>query len=214
MGGVIISMLASFAVFLLPIGQYGGILSFNRTLQMFPFFYVGQMCKNNNLSVPYGIKTKFKLMLGFLTGIAVILLAIYSCRPLHVLEFWRDNVWYISGISGIPVVRLLLFRLLLIVCAGTISIFVVENIRLPNRLSELGSSTLVIFVIQGWLAHFIPTLVPNNIFIELGVASIIIALSIVIIKTIDSRYITNPVTILLEKVVKHVNKYNNGKNRG
>lgn len=199
MGGVFLTVTTSILVFLLPLGSYGRLFSFNRTIQMFPFFYGGYLCRSNGINVPFGLKKKVSALLLILSGIFIALMIVFSSRTLHVLEFYNVDVWSISNNCNLPVGSLLVIRALLMIGAVVISFVIIEKVKMSDRLSILGRSTLVIYVIQGILAHIIPSLAPANLNIELIIALGILLLSVFLIKTFDCRYITNPISTLLDK---------------
>ena len=200
MGGVFLTVSASILVFLLPLGNYGRLLSFNRTIQMLPFFYGGYLCRNKGINLPLELKKKkISMMLLILSGLIMALLIVFSSRTLHVLEFYNVDVWSISNNCNLPVGSLLGMRALLMIGAAVISFVIIDMVKMSDRLSTLGCSTLVIYVIQGILAHILPLLSPANFYIELVIAFGILLISIFLIRTVDCRYITNPISTLLDK---------------
>lgn len=195
---MIISVLISTAVFALPCGIYGRLLSFNRTIQMFPFFYGGYLLKNKGVALPYGIKKSIDISASVFVGLLIVFLWFHTSRLLHEIEFYNTDAWMISNKWGVSVAELLGRRVFLMLCAVVISLVIIENLRMPVRLSTLGESTMVIYVIQGIFAHLIPSIAPSNLYIELGIAFFIVLVSIVLIKHVDCRYITNPITTCIE----------------
>lgn len=197
MGGVILSILISVVVFAMPLGVFGRAFSFNRTFQMFPFFYGGYLCRINNIKLRLESKMKYSTLYLLLTAIITIFLIYFSSRTLHVLEFYNADVWSIGKNSGLTIGILIGIRLFLMLCAIIISFVIIDRFRIPSSFSRLGSATLVIYVIQGVFAHIIPLIAPRNLYAELGITFLIISISILLIKTIDCRYITNPLSTLL-----------------
>lgn len=198
-GGVIFTFTMSILVFLLPLGSYGRLFSFNRTIQMFPFFYGGYLCRSNGINLPLELKKKISTMLLILSGLIMALLIVFSSRTLHVLEFYNVDVWSISNNCNLPVGSLLGMRALLMIGTAVMSFVIIDMVKMSDRLSTLGRSTLVIYVIQGILAHILPLLFPANFYIELVMAFGILLISIFLIRTVDCRYITNPISTLLDK---------------
>lgn len=198
-GGVFLTVSASILVFLLPLGSYGRLFSFNRTIQMFPFFYGGYLCRSKGINVPFKLKKIISTLLLILSVVIMALLIVFSSRTLHVLEFYNVDVWSISNNCNLPVGSLLCIRALLMIGAVVISFVIIEKVKMSNGLSTLGRSTLVIYVIQGVLAHILPSLAPANFYIELVIAFGILLISFFLIRTIDCRYITNPISKLLDK---------------
>lgn len=198
-GGVlIISVIISITVFAFPFGNYGRLLSFNRTIQMFPFFYGGYLLKNKGVVLPYGIKKSINIIALLLVGLLFVFLLLHTSRLLHELEFYNTDAWTISNNWGTSVMELLGYRVFLMLCAVVISMLIIENFKIPVKISLLGESTMVIYVIQGIFAHLIPSIAPSNLYIELGIAFFIVLVSIVLIKHVDCRYITNPITTCIE----------------
>lgn len=197
-GGVFLTVSASILVFLLPLGNYGRMLSFNRTIQMLPFFCGGYICRSKGIKLPYGIKKIISNSLMILSAIVLVLLMYYSSRTLHVLEFYNVDVWSISNNSNLPVVSLVGVRFLLMISTIVVSFLIIEKVKLSESISFLGRSTLVIYVLQGIFAHIVPSLAPANLYIELVIGLGILLLSILLIKTIDCRYITNPISTLFD----------------
>ena len=196
-GGVFLSILISMAVFIMPLGAYGRLFSFNRTFQMFPFFYGGYLCRINSIKLPLESKMRKSILLLFLVGVITVMLIYFSSRILHTLEFYNLDVWSIGKDSALSIGQLIGIRLILMFCAIIVSFVIIENFRIPNSLSYFGSATLVVYVIQGVFAHIVPLIAPQNMFIELGVAFLIISISVLLIKKIDCRYITNPLSTII-----------------
>lgn len=197
MGGVFLSILISMVVFAIPLGIYGSIFSFNRTFQMFPFFFGGYLCRINSIKLPLESKMKNSTLFLLLAAIIIALLLYFSSRTLHTLEFYNMDVWLISKESALSTGLLIGIRLILMFCAIIISFVIIENFRISNSLSYFGSATLVVYVIQGVFAHIVPLIAPQNMFIELGVAFLIISISVLLIKKIDCRCITNPLSTII-----------------
>ena len=166
---------------------------------MFPFFYGGYLCQIKGLKLPYEIKKKTSTLLLILSGIIMGLLIYYSSRTLHVLEYYNVDVWSISKNCDLSVLSLLVFRCLLFISSVIVSFVIIEKVKMSERISFWGRYTLVIYVLQGILAHIIPSLAPANLYIELVIGLGILLLSVVLIKTIDCRYITNPISSLTDK---------------
>lgn len=195
MGGVFLSILISMVVFAMPLGIYGRVFSFNRTFQMFPFFYGGYLCRINSIKLPQESKMKNSTLFLLLAAIIALLLY-FSSRILHELEFYNTDVWSIGKNGGLSIGILIGIRIFLMLCAVIISFVIIDRFRIPSSLSRLGSATLVIYVIQGVFAHIAPLIAPRNLYIELGIAFLIVSISILLIKNIDCRYITNPMSTL------------------
>ena len=167
---------------------------------MLPYFYGGYLCPSKGLSLPCGIKKKASALLLILSFFIMVLLVHYSSRTLHVLEFYNVDVWSIGNNSNLSIVSLLGVRCLLMISTIVVSYAIIEKVKLSERLSVLGKSTLVIYVVQGILAHIIPSLTPANLSIELAIGVGILLLSFFLIKTIDCKYITNPISTLFDKI--------------
>ena len=164
---------------------------------MFPFFFGGYLCRINSIKLPLESKMKNSTLFLLLAAIIIALLLYFSSRTLHTLEFYNMDVWLISKESALSTGLLIGIRLILMFCAIIISFVIIENFRISNSLSYFGSATLVVYVIQGVFAHIVPLIAPQNMFIELGVAFLIISISVLLIKKIDCRCITNPLSTII-----------------
>lgn len=194
--GEFLSILISMVVFSMPLGIYGRVFSFNRTFQMFPFFYGGYLCRINSIKIPLESKMKNSTSYLLLAAIITMFLIYFSSRTLHVLEFYNVDAWSISKDSCISIDVLIGMRIVLMLSVVIFFIAIIEKFKIPDYLSRLGSATLVIYVIQGIFAHILPSIAPQNICVELGIAILIISISVLLIKSIDCRYLTNPISTI------------------
>lgn len=187
-------------VFMIPLGVYGRLLSFNRTMQMFPFFYIGHLCRTKDIKLPFHLSRNQRLCLVSLACVIIAFLIAISSRTLHVLEFYNVDVWEISHNNGRPVGALIGLRSLLLIGACVLSVVIMDGLRISERMSRLGNATLLVYVVQGILAHILPSVLPKNTYLELGVAFVIVGMSICLIKNIDWHYITNPVSTVIKNI--------------
>lgn len=210
-GGVFLSILVSFFVFLLPLGDYGRLFSFNRTIQFFPFFYTGYLLKQRGIVFPFIMSKLWRNVLLVVSGVSVLILLFLPffstafTAAINNIEFYNIDVWLLNGGHGFIVLSLLIFgRVLLIPVSIVLSSLILSQIRFSNRFAQFGSSTLVVYVVQGVLAHIGSHMLPDNLFIELLLAIFILCFSIVLIKKTDTRYITNPLSSIIKNRFKYI----------
>lgn len=173
---------------------------------MFPFFYLGHVCRTKNINLPLKLSEKQRLGLVLFTGTIIALLVVFSSRTLHVLEFYNVDVWELSRNGGRSVGVLLGLRCLLIVGACVLSMVVMDWVKISEKIAALGNATLLIYVLQGVFAHILPSVMLQSLYIELGIAFVIVGISICLIKTIDWHYITNPVSTVIKNIKSNKNE--------
>lgn len=198
--GVILTVLLSMLAFLMPLGVYGRLLSFNRTIQMFPFFYVGHLCRVKDINLPFKLSRNQRLCFVSLAGVIITLLIAISSRTLHVLEFYNVDVWVISHNNGRSVAALLGLRCFLLISACVLSMVVLDVFKIHERIACLGNATLLVYVMQGVFAHILPTVLPKSLYLEIGIAFVIVGISMFLIKPFDWHYITNPVSTVIKNI--------------
>lgn len=204
--GITFSILIALISYIIPISK--GSFIFHKTLEMFPFFFFGYLCKLKNINLPLVIRKKTKYFFILLTIVIFIFIILYP-HPVYKLFLYNTDVWTIANshcngkifICCNPL-GLCTLRFIIMICSSIISYTIIHTIILPEKISILGRYTLVIYTFQGIFAHLIPDYLPKNLGIELGVATAILALSILLIKKINYRYVTNPISTIYKRIKK------------
>lgn len=180
------------------IRRYGGILSIMRICQFLPFFLLGYILKETKSFFRYPKEWNW-LVLLFLGG-AFVVVILSSCRFQHEVFFQRDGLFDLVRDSGMSVLRVLLFRYLMIACSVLISLSILllsfRSVHLP-RLSRYGKSTLFIYFGQ---TCFYPLV--NKYCIGLFpqlIASVVAVLLLTFLSQKKiSKVLLNPVTCLVK----------------
>lgn len=195
---IISSLALSAAVFLLPLRQYGNLFSFTRTLMFLPFFIFGYILHQNNKALICTIRPIYKWGLMGLSMIAFIACCLFSSSILHVLEFNNANVWYMSELYDANVSDLLLLKTIVFVGSIISSFFILQFVRLPLCLCKYGAKTLAFYVIQGIFAHILGAYLQPNFINAILLGIVILIISALLLKCVDAKYITNPITSLIK----------------
>lgn len=194
---LIISIIASFFVFLLPLRQYGNLFSFQRTFMFLPYFIFGYLLKKQGRPLIPRLSIKMRLLIGFGSIVSIVLCLIYSGRLLHVLEFNNANIWFISNLYEKEPLNLLLLKLSISIGSIITTVGVLIFVRFPKSISMLGSKTLVFYVIQGIMVHIARQYSSSFIF-SMVLCAIAILVSLLLIKCFNTKYITNPLSSILK----------------
>lgn len=166
---LIFSCLLAVFAYMLPLKQFGNLLSFQRSCMFLPFF-----------------------MMGFLRrvkGLPIIL---------HVLEFNNANVWHMSNLYNQNIGMLLVLKVLVYIGSIITTFAVLMFVNLPKSICAYGSKTLAYYVIQGMFAHILSTYLQVNFYQALFLCVCILILTTVLLRFVDSKFITNPFSTLLK----------------
>lgn len=71
-------------------------------------------------------------------------------------------------------------------------------VNLPKSICAYGSKTLAYYVIQGMFAHILSTYLQVNFYQALFLCVCILVLTTVLLRFVDSKFITNPFSTLLK----------------
>lgn len=195
---MIISVLCALFVFLLPLRQYGNLLSLQRTFMFFPFFMMGFLRKEKGLSIIPKISGKEKYVIVFLSVICFIFCIIYSGRILHVLEFNNANVWWMSSLYQQNLGMLLALKVLVFVGSIITSLCMLLIVKMPACICSLGSKTLAYYVMQGIFVHILASYFHPNFIQALILGLCVIIVTTILLRYVDSKFVTNPITSILK----------------
>lgn len=195
---LIISVLCAFIVFLLPLRQYGNLLSFQRTFMFLPFFMMGFLRKEKELSIIPKVSGKEKYVIVFLSVICFIFCIIYSGRILHVLEFNNANIWWMSSLYQQNLGMLLVLKVLVLVGSIITSLCVLLIVKMPTCICSLGSKTLAYYVMQGVFVHILASYFHSNFIQALILGLCVIIVTTILLRYVDSKFLTNPITSILK----------------
>lgn len=120
-----------------------------------PFFIFGYLLKKQGRPLIPELTTTRSLLIGMSSIISIVFCLVYSGRLLHVLEFNNANVWFISGLYEKDPLNLLLLKIIISIGSIITTAGVLLFIRFPKSISQLGSQTLVFYVVQGILVHLV-----------------------------------------------------------
>ena len=188
------SILVSVAFFFLPIDRYYGVLSIMRTSQFFVFFAIGYSI-NDELIFKLRNSSSIKFCLRVIAIILFIIIAKFSSRGIHLIEFHRETLSGLMLNVDWSIVECILYNCAMvlaniIICASFLSIK-----KLPRVFSKLGVYSLLFFFLQGILVHKTTLMLPNSLLMEVFLSIIVILLGIVLIPI--QKWLTNPVTSLI-----------------
>lgn len=93
---LIFSCLLAVFAYMLPLKQFGNLLSFQRSCMFLPFFMMGFLRRVKGLPIIPDVSKCIKLVLAIASLVCFAFCLIYSGRILHVLEFNNANVWHMS----------------------------------------------------------------------------------------------------------------------
>lgn len=94
---LIFSCLLAVFAYMLPLKQFGNLLSFQRSCMFLPFFMMGFLRRVKGLPIIPDVSKCIKLVLAIASLVCFAFCLIYSGRILHVLEFNNANVWHMSN---------------------------------------------------------------------------------------------------------------------
>ena len=143
---------------------------------------------------PYSIK----LVLAIASLVCFAFCLIYSGRILHVLEFNNANVWHMSNLYNQNIGMLLVLKVLVYIGSIITTFAVLMFVNLPKSICAYGSKTLAYYVIQGMFAHILSTYLQVNFYQALFLCVCILILTTVLLRFVDSKFITNPFSTLLK----------------
>lgn len=195
---LIISIILSLIVFLLPLCMYGNLFSFQRTFMFLPYFIFGYILKKQGRSLIPKFTSRMRLLIGMGSIVSIVLCIVYSGRLLHVLEFNNANIWFISNLYEKDFLNLLLLKIAISMGAIITTAGVLLFIRLPKSISQLGSQTLVFYVVQGILVHIVARQFSLSFLLSVILSMISIIVSLLLIKSVNLKYITNPISSILK----------------
>lgn len=95
---LIFSCLLAVFAYMLPLKQFGNLLSFQRSCMFLPFFMMGFLRRVKGLPIIPDVSKCIKLVLAIASLVCFAFCLIYSGRILHVLEFNNANVWHMSNL--------------------------------------------------------------------------------------------------------------------
>ena len=178
--------------------MYGNLFSFQRTFMFLPYFIFGYILKKQGRSLIPKLTTGKRLLISMGSIVSIFLCMVYSGRLLHVLEFNNANMWFISNLYEIDPLNLLLLKIAINIGAIITTAGVLLFIRFPSSISQLGSQTLIFFVVQGIFVHIVARQYSLSFLLSIVLSIISIIVSLLLIKCINSKYITNPISSILK----------------
>ena len=195
---LIISVVLSLFVFLIPLRMYGNLFSFQRTFMFLPYFILGYLMKKQGRPLIPELTTRMRLLIGMGSIVSFVLCLVCSGRLLHVLEFNNANIWFISNLYEKDPLNLLLLKITVSMGAIITTAGVLLFIRFPKIISQLGSQTLVFYVVQGILVHIVARQYSLSFLLSIVLSIISIIVSLLLIKCVNYKYITNPISSILK----------------
>ena len=93
---LIFSCLLAVFAYMLPLKQFGNLLSFQRSCMFLPFFMMGFLRRVKGLPIIPDVSKCIKLVLAIASLVCFAFCLIYSGRILHVLEFNNANVAHVK----------------------------------------------------------------------------------------------------------------------
>lgn len=139
-----------------------------------------------------------KACFGYSLLVCFAFCLIYSGRILHVLEFNNANVWHMSNLYNQNIGMLLVLKVLVYIGSIITTFAVLMFVNLPKSICAYGSKTLAYYVIQGMFAHILSTYLQVNFYQALFLCVCILILTTVLLRFVDSKFITNPFSTLLK----------------
>ena len=109
---LIFSCLLAVFAYMLPLKQFGNLLSFQRSCMFLPFFMMGFLRRVKGLPIIPDVSKCIKLVLAIASLVCFAFCLIYSGRILHVLEFNNANVWHMSNLYNQNIGMLLVLKVL------------------------------------------------------------------------------------------------------
>lgn len=163
-----------------------------------PYFIFGYLLKRQGRPLIPELTTRMRLLIGMGTIVSIVLSLVYSGRLLHVLEFNNANIWFISNLYGKDPLNILLLKIAISMGSIITTAGVLLFIRFPKCISQLGSQTLVFYVVQGILVHIVARQYSLSFFLSIVLSMISIIVSLILIKCVNLKYITNPISSILK----------------
>ena len=195
---LIFSCLLAVFAYMLPLKQFGNLLSFQRSCMFLPFFMMGFLRRVKGLPIIPDVSKCIKLVLAIASLVCFAFCLIYSGRILHVLEFNNANVWHMSNLYNQNIGMLLVLKVLVYIGSIITTFAVLMFVNLPKSICAYGSKTLAYYVIQGMFAHILSTYLQVNFYQALFLCVCILILTTVLLRFVDSKFITNPFSTLLK----------------
>lgn len=195
---LIFSCLLAVFAYMLPLKQFGNLLSFQRSCMFLPFFMMGFLRRVKGLPIIPDVSKCIKLVLAIASLVCFAFCLIYSGRILHVLEFNNANVWHMSNLYNQNIGMLLVLKVLVYIGSIITTFAVLMFVNLPKSICAYGSKTLAYYVIQGMFAHILSTYLQVNFYQALFLCVCILVLTTVLLRFVDSKFITNPFSTLLK----------------
>lgn len=189
---------ANVFAYMLPLKQFGNLLSFQRSCMFLPFFMMGFLRRVKGLPIIPDVSKCIKLVLAIASLVCFAFCLIYSGRILHVLEFNNANVWHMSNLYNQNIGMLLVLKVLVYIGSIITTFAVLMFVNLPKSICAYGSKTLAYYVIQGMFAHILSTYLQVNFYQALFLCVCILILTTVLLRFVDSKFITNPFSTLLK----------------
>ena len=97
---LIFSCLLAVFAYMLPLKQFGNLLSFQRSCMFLPFFMMGFLRRVKGLPIIPDVSKCIKLVLAIASLVCFAFCLIYSGRILHVLEFNNANVAHVKFVQS------------------------------------------------------------------------------------------------------------------
>lgn len=195
---LIFSCLLAVFAYMLPLKQFGNLLSFQRSCMFLPFFMMGFLRRVKGLPIIPDVSKCIKLVLAIASLVCFAFCLIYSGRILHVLEFNNANVWHMSNLYNQNIGMLLVLKVLVYIGSIITTFAVLMFVNLPKSICAYGSKTLAYYVIQDMFAHILSTYLQVNFYQALFLCVCILILTTVLLRFVDSKFITNPFSTLLK----------------
>ena len=171
---------------------------FNVLLCFSPFSWWGFWEKEKELSIIPKVSGKEKYVIIFLSIICFIFCTLYSGRILHVLEFNNANVWWMSSLYQQDIGMLLSLKVLVFIGSIITSLCVLVIVKMPSCICLLGSKTLAYYVVQGIFVHILADYLQPDFVQALLLGLCVIIVTTILLRYVDSKFITNPITSILK----------------
>ena len=182
--------------------MYGNLFSFQRTFMFLPYFIFGYLLKKQGRPLIPKLKSRMKLLIGMGSIVSIVLCMVYSGRLLHVLEFNNANIWFISNLHEKDPLYLFFIKFAISMGAIITTAGVLLFIRFPKNISQLGSQTLVFYVVQGIYVHIVARQYSLSFLLSIILSIVSIIISLLLIKCVNLKYITNPISSILNGKIK------------
>lgn len=165
-------------------------LSASRAFQFLPYFSIGRWISNKSFS--------FNKSAAWTLIIILSLAAIFlSSRTLHLFEFQREGLFILATKVKMPIYICFTLKMSLWALTAFVSIMLINIVRMPRIFEKYGKYTLSIFCFH---CYSYPLVIRyfHTLHYELLLSMISIVLFVIIArKEIISKFITNPVSLLI-----------------